>query len=541
MRSYSKLLFPTLLLSLLSVCCFPAEDADGSSPTQQMNEISLEREELLNKEEQQALLNKEIKQMIPEELLTKWEYLKAKKKKHKKKLVVGIASLGLLVAWLLWPESKGGIVSKKDRRKKPLSFSNQCQVVVLDFDASTDEYIVRSISNNQLIENNSQEMIKVSRQIVEQSTTIRNMLADCAALSPFSQQLENLKLFHVGYKAFETLIPFMSLAAENKGITTFSLVKKMRKKISKNPIDPQELNNVLQVANYLDLSKGLMNALTEHYACCYYKEKIAKSTFEQLCGDLQDYVRRQYYLKFKKIMDERDFNLSIQDYLDFEGECGEIYIDGPDSTIRAFWSKKFAYGISKIRALCFKWLNLTSIDGLKNIPNIDSFDAISLSINKIRHIPKGAFHKCANLRFLDLSENRIGRLPSEMLYGLRSLEVFLLDRNNLKTIPADLFNYSKCLHNIVLSNNKIASIPQAALNRLAKRSNNLIKLDNLYNNLGSYSDCINAYNNLTPSEKIFFDDRCYNAVDLSFNRLTKHEKESITKILCPPNWPVLLL
>ena len=132
------------------------------------------------------------------------------------------------------------------------------------------------------------------------------------------------------------------------------------------------------------------------------------------------------------------------------------------------------------RGTTIKELNLasqeiTSLDGLQNIPDIKEVEKILLGNNEIETIPASAFSSLNKLTSLDLGTNKIKTIHAGAFTGLGKLKYLFLNNNEIATIHDNAFNGLGELESLFLSNNEIATIHDNAFNGLDKLASLYLK------------------------------------------------------------------
>ncbi|TET06578.1 hypothetical protein E3J79_01380 [Candidatus Dependentiae bacterium] len=103
--------------------------------------------------------------------------------------------------------------------------------------------------------------------------------------------------------------------------------------------------------------------------------------------------------------------------------------------------------------------NLTSLDGLQNIPHKRKFGFLNLSFNKIKKLPPGIFQGFHNLEYIDLSDNQLTELPEESFKNLPQLKIlFLCNNKKLRKFSPDIFQGLVSLEKIGLSNEQLKKL-----------------------------------------------------------------------------------
>lgn len=142
--------------------------------------------------------------------------------------------------------------------------------------------------------------------------------------------------------------------------------------------------------------------------------------------------------------------LSVQDLID-KGQCPEIETYHDDNSIIYLENGGVTESFETYLDLSHK--NLTSLDGLQNIPNIESIHNLNLSHNNLTQIPDNIFNKLKNVKVLNLSHNKLIKLPNKIFDNLIKLEIINISENQLTSLSENIFLKLKELTSIDLLNN----------------------------------------------------------------------------------------
>ncbi len=129
---------------------------------------------------------------------------------------------------------------------------------------------------------------------------------------------------------------------------------------------------------------------------------------------------------------------------------------------------------------------LTSLDGIKQIPQWDKIHDLGLNNNRLTSLPPEAFRELTNLTGLGLNINKLSSLPSGIFQALTNLKYLALSENKLSLLPSEVFQGLKNLRTLWLNNNQLASLPH----RIFQELTNLYVLNLDYNQLSSLSSGI---------------------------------------------------
>jgi Leucine rich repeat len=110
--------------------------------------------------------------------------------------------------------------------------------------------------------------------------------------------------------------------------------------------------------------------------------------------------------------------LSVQDLID-NGQCPEVEIN-----------------YDGLKKLNLSYKNLTSLDGLQNIPSIQQVQILNSTNNKLTQLPT-TIGSLTNLKKLYLHTNKLTQLPST-IGSLTNLQSLNLDNNQLTQLPSTI-------------------------------------------------------------------------------------------------------
>ena len=143
------------------------------------------------------------------------------------------------------------------------------------------------------------------------------------------------------------------------------------------------------------------------------------------------------------------------------------------------------------------------LDCIPPLPHATSLKVLDLSINKINHIPDGAFSNLYELQNLLLNINKIHLIPDYAFSKLCKLQNLDLSWNDIFVLQQKLFSGLQELQSLHLSHNSILNIQGDAFSKLPK----LLSLDLSYNSLSIL--CDNTFSKL----------RALQYLDLSSNNI----------------------
>jgi hypothetical protein len=124
------------------------------------------------------------------------------------------------------------------------------------------------------------------------------------------------------------------------------------------------------------------------------------------------------------------------------------------------------YGIPHVQngVLDLSYRNLTDLEGLQNITNINQVISLVVSNNRLgdnplRTVSSSLLHDLPHLKDLDLSNNHLQWLPATVFDSLPNLRLLDLGNNQLHDLPASVFSSLSNLHTLVLADNRLTILP----------------------------------------------------------------------------------
>lgn len=113
--------------------------------------------------------------------------------------------------------------------------------------------------------------------------------------------------------------------------------------------------------------------------------------------------------------------------------------------------------------------NLTSLNGLQNIPHKEFLEVLDLSFNKIKRLPPDIFQGFDNLELLALNDNQLSELPAESFTNLTELKVLFLEDNKKLCLFPEIFQVLISLKSICLNNEQLKKLNQEIFQELTNR------------------------------------------------------------------------
>jgi Leucine-rich repeat (LRR) protein len=98
-------------------------------------------------------------------------------------------------------------------------------------------------------------------------------------------------------------------------------------------------------------------------------------------------------------------------------------------------------------------------------------ETIILNDNHIKYLPSKIFHRCQNLKKIDLSKNGLDEIEKSLFVQCKKLVEIRLKKNQITLLPEDLFHKCKKLKTIDLSKNKITFLPLQLFQKSVKALN----------------------------------------------------------------------
>lgn len=209
------------------------------------------------------------------------------------------------------------------------------------------------------------------------------------------------------------------------------------------------LKGVLEAADFLDISL-IKQIIAYQYAQQLSSKQLSYPALQQKLTQaglhpelVQDLLRRAtiFYYVFNpdnRTLQESPYGTSIQDYLDFN----------PQLITERRSSNK----------LDLTNMYLSSLEGLRNIPNISSVTSLWLIDNKLQQIQQNIFDGLYNLQSLNLRNNQLQQIQSNAFIGLQNLQLLDLADNKLHQIQPNAFNGLQNLEKLELQDNQLQQI-----------------------------------------------------------------------------------
>ncbi len=136
-------------------------------------------------------------------------------------------------------------------------------------------------------------------------------------------------------------------------------------------------------------------------------------------------------------------------------------------------------------SLDFSNKNITSLDGLQDLPNKENIISLSFAFNKIININEYSFNDFVNLEYLYFYNNKIVDI-SNAFNNLSKLKKINLNYNKISTLVNSFYNLTD-LEEISLNHNEIKSINNAfddsltALKKINLASNRITNIGGSFN------------------------------------------------------------
>lgn len=103
-------------------------------------------------------------------------------------------------------------------------------------------------------------------------------------------------------------------------------------------------------------------------------------------------------------------------------------------------------------------LCISSLEGLRQVPDIQTVTHLDLNGNKLRKIPPYAFNGFGNLQQLFLYYNQIRDIAPKAFFGLNALNFLALMGNKIQHVSAEEFANLPRLEYLILQSNQISSV-----------------------------------------------------------------------------------
>lgn len=197
--------------------------------------------------------------------------------------------------------------------------------------------------------------------------------------------------------------------------------------------------------------------------------KKSQAQIKQELTDLGYYDLARYYYIFHKSklsgVNPKDYGLSIKDYLNYSPEYltravievkyGNVLSNTNQSiTVLSHGSRSSI--IRYDNSLNLSELHLNSLDGLSNIPNIETITYLDLSNNNLSDLEQNHFLKMSRLTQLDLRNNSLKAIQAENTFnGATNLEILDLDGNDLAIVNPNIFKLTPNLKRLSIDRKKL--------------------------------------------------------------------------------------
>ncbi len=277
----------------------------------------------------------------------------------------------------------------------------------------------------------------------------------------------------------------------------------------------------LKAADFLDLKPALGVVARSIIANPEMKEKA--EALASRFGNAAPELARYYFLTTRNQLPnvpESHYGFSIQDYLDYRPKLIEAH--------RSTSSVSFV----DLAGLDFSKAQLTSLEGLNEIPNIATIEGLGLNENQLQQIPSHTFSRLTRLQMLYLCHNKIRDLDPQTFLALTNLTVLRLPYNKIQKIQPHTFAGLNKLVELQLNGNQLKHIDSNTfhaltdLRRLALGSNQLEYIaPNTLNGLTNLEELGLLYNQFKQIDASTFSGLT-NLRDLSLsgNQLTQEDQ-----------------
>jgi hypothetical protein len=108
-------------------------------------------------------------------------------------------------------------------------------------------------------------------------------------------------------------------------------------------------------------------------------------------------------------------------------------------------------------------LGIDSLEGLNNVPKIETVRLLKLNNNNIQSIKAGELAAAINVKGLALTNNGLEDIESNAFAGLSNLWVLNLNSNNISLLPQDSLNGMTSIKILAIGDNPIAASEISAL------------------------------------------------------------------------------
>lgn len=248
-------------------------------------------------------------------------------------------------------------------------------------------------------------------------------------------------------KSIEELITFLKISEQHSNLRNNDLLDALDSAVATS--DPVSF---LHDANYLDIPVAAAWAART----IANDEKLYRSEVIQKLepNHLKQIVERYHALlhskqdHFNKLVLNSSDKFSIQDYL----YCKPAVIKEQQS---------------HPTSILMEYMHLDSLEGLHNIPHIQSIKTLGLYFNKFETFTFNTSENLQNLTSLLLGNNALKKLYPYNFKQLPQLGVLYLHNNKLEEIPDDSFNGLNKLEWLYLNDNPVKILNQNSFNGLS--------------------------------------------------------------------------
>jgi Leucine-rich repeat (LRR) protein len=292
------------------------------------------------------------------------------------------------------------------------------------------------------------DYLPIQKNVATQSETLKNMIGEM-------DENKIIPIQNIDNSTLKEIISLLNNLKNSSHLKNKALLDALEKDIKIT--DPLAL---LAAANYLDIP-AIFNLAARAIAREEFKKhpqnanispellKKIKATFGASSPDILGVIAHYYVLIGNaSLLDvpRKSYGFSVQDLLDYQPH----YIKKQHNPMEFRLSqgeKSIGYDLEN--------LQLTSLDGIENLPDRESVHRISLNKNRLNSISKLLIF--SNLVSLNAAENNITEIPKS-LCSLSKLQKLRLPYNKIKEVP-DSIGECTLLELIHLRGNEISTLP----------------------------------------------------------------------------------
>lgn len=272
-------------------------------------------------------------------------------------------------------------------------------------------------------------MFKLAQQAALQSPML-------AALMYMSSDIAHQTRF--SSKVLSIIVSLLELQVTQQEPYTQSLLQDIHANIIQPAqLSEQEQEELIDAADMYELElfpAYFADRLYKRYQGNVNAIDAIMETYDNQPG-FQKKVARYLFLLHDIKLDDIDWEISVQDAIDYHKVQREKYVTGD--------------------FLILNDLHISDLTGLNNIENKGNISQIMLGNNKLTHIDANVFGEFENLRFINLENNNIAFIDAAAFQGIYMLPAIDLKGNNITHFNPDIFKDIPFLESVDLRGNPI--------------------------------------------------------------------------------------